>query len=103
LETVYLPLSCLRFSTKKRRGVSPARVEELRKRLEQDIDVLPIRVRSLGDGTYSVADGRHRIAAHLLLGIDLIAACVVNLGRRLVRLFTAVGSFFHGFFFPTNL
>lgn len=97
-ETVFLPLSALQFSVKKRRGVSPKRVEELRKQIEQGHDVLPIRVRRIEDGVYTVSDGRHRIAAHLVLGITFIEACVVNLVDRLQRLFKNRGfKFVHGF------
>lgn len=100
-ETVFLPLDWLRFSVKKRRGVSPRRVEELRRQIESGHDVLPIRVRRIADGVYTVADGRHRIAAHLALGISFIEAYVTNLVDRIQRFFKNRGfKFFHGFLFP---
>jgi hypothetical protein len=82
-EAVLLPIEALRYTTKKRRGISPGRVEELRRAIESGEDVLPIRVNALGDGTYVVRDGRHRIQAHLEAGIGLIYAFVDNLGTRL--------------------
>jgi ParB-like chromosome segregation protein Spo0J len=77
----YLPLSVLRFTEKKRRGVSPRRVEELRRALEDGEDMHPIRVHALGDGTFVVEDGRHRIRAHLAAGITMILAIIQNLER----------------------
>lgn len=87
MRPVFLPIETLRFSTKKRRGVSPRRVEELRRKIEFGEDVLPIRVSALGDGTYVVHDGRHRIQAHIEAGIDCIYAFVDNLVTKLRRMF----------------
>ena len=81
-EALLLPIEVLRYTTRKRRGISSRRVEELRYAIEFGEDILPIRVNALGDGTYVVKDGRHRIQAHLEAGIDLIYAFVDNLGTR---------------------
>jgi ParB-like chromosome segregation protein Spo0J len=81
-EVVLLPIEVLRYTAKRRRGISPRRVEELRQAIELGDDVLPIRVNALGDGTYVVRDGRHRIQAHIEAGIGFIYALVDNLGTR---------------------
>lgn len=83
----YVPIAALRFSTKKRRGVCHRRVSELQWQLESDFDMTPIRINALGDGTYTVKDGRHRIQAHIEAGIDHIYAYVENLITKLGRLF----------------
>ncbi len=83
-ETVLLSIESLRFSRKKRRGVSPRRVQELQMEIEADIDYTPIRVNALGDGTYVVKDGRHRIQAHIEAGIDLIYAIIENTTSRIL-------------------
>ncbi len=90
MQEVWLPINALRFTAKKRRGVSPKRVEELRREIEDGNAVHPIRVHALGDGTYIVKDGRHRIQAHLAAGIASIAALVENLRERMRRWFTQV-------------
>ncbi|MDO8600776.1 MAG: ParB N-terminal domain-containing protein [bacterium] len=77
-QAVLLSIGSLRFSEKKRRGVSEKRVEELRRLVEAGRDLPPIRVHALGDGTYVVRDGRHRIKAHLAAGIDCIFSIVEN-------------------------
>lgn len=82
-EAVLLPIEALRYTTKKRRGICSRRVEEIRQALEFGEDIPPIRVNALGDGTYVVKDGRHRIQAHLEAGIGFIYALVDNLGTKL--------------------
>ena len=79
----WLTIECLRFSRKKRRGVSPKRVEELRQKLEAGEDIFPILVSELHDGTYVVSDGRHRIEAHLKAGVSLICARIKNIIEQL--------------------
>lgn len=88
MEAVLLRIESLRFSSKKRRGVSPHRVEELRRELEEGKDLLPISVCAMGDGTYVVRDGRHRIQAHLEAGIDCIFAFVKNSIDSIKRIFS---------------
>ncbi len=83
-----MAIDSLRFSSKKRRGVSPKRVDQLRQALEYGESMMPIRVNALGDGTYVVKDGRHRIQAHLEAGIDHIYAFVDNLSRRIRSFFS---------------
>ena len=96
-EEVLLDIGLLRFSSRKRRGVSPKRIEELRIELERGLDVMPIRVNLLGDGTYAVKDGRHRIQAHIEAGISHIYAIVENsksrLGRWLNSIYSALAEF----------
>ena len=82
-----LSINDLRHTRKKRRGVSPKRVEELRRLIETGEEVRPIKVHALGDGTYIVKDGRHRIQAHIAAGIMLIWAVVENIMRRLCNFF----------------
>lgn len=87
---LFLPIGSLRFSREKRKGISPRRVEELREAIEREEDVMPIRVNALGDGTYVVKDGRHRIVASLEAGIHLIEALIENiddLTKKLLRTF----------------
>ncbi|OGZ07086.1 MAG: hypothetical protein A3C93_01670 [Candidatus Lloydbacteria bacterium RIFCSPHIGHO2_02_FULL_54_17] len=98
MQELWLPISELRFTAKKRRGVSPKRVEELRREIEDGNDLRPIRVHALGDGTYIVKDGRHRIQAHLAAGLVSIAAMVENLGERTRRWFTLFTHRFGGVF-----
>ena len=92
-QVLCVPISTLRYSQKKRHGVSRRRVEELRREIESDRDVLPIRVHTLGDGTYVVRDGRHRLEAHIAAGFSMIAVYVENLAKRfkrfICRLFTS--------------
>lgn len=83
MQALWLPIDQLRFTAKKRRGISPKRVEELRQALEEGDDIRPIRVHALGDGTYIVKDGRHRIKAHIAAGLASIAAMVENLRERM--------------------
>jgi len=42
MREVLLPIELLRFSAKKRRGVSQKRVEELRMQIEMEEDIMPI-------------------------------------------------------------
>ena len=79
----FLSIEFLRITSKKRRGVSAKRVEELRVEIEEGAEMTPIRVRALGDGTYVVKDGRHRIQAHLEAGISVIAAVIEDLATRM--------------------
>ena len=81
MKEILLPIGLLRFSRKKRRGVSQRRVEELRAKIEMGEDVMPILARALPDGTYVVSDGRHRIQAHLEAGITVILARVKDILR----------------------
>ncbi|KKT29662.1 hypothetical protein A3I36_00365 [Candidatus Giovannonibacteria bacterium RIFCSPLOWO2_02_FULL_45_28] len=83
MREVLLPIELLRFSAKKRRGVSQKRVEELRMQIEMEEDIMPILVRALHDGTYVVSDGRHRIQAHLEAGISVILARVKDIIEKL--------------------
>lgn len=83
MRKLLLPIELLRFSQKKRRGVSPKRVEELRMQIEMGEDIMSISVRALHDGTYVVSDGRHRIQAHLEAGISVIFARVKNIITQL--------------------
>jgi len=82
---VLLPISTLRFPAKTRGGVSPKRVEELRRALESGEEMFPIKVHALGDGTYVVRDGRHRIQAHLEAGISVIDAVIDNIIQIIKR------------------
>ena len=87
-EAQLLLIGSLRFSTKKRRGISQKRVGQLRQDIEWGKDVMPIRVNALGDGTYIVKDGRHRIQAHLEAGMDCLYAFVDNLCMKIKKLFS---------------
>ena len=86
-QTLCLHIETLHFTKKKRRGISPKRVEELRRLIETGEEVRPIKVHALGDGTYILKDGRHRIQAHIAAGIMLIWAVVENIMRRLCNFF----------------
>ena len=78
MQIALLSTDLLRFSSRKRRGVSPHRIEEFRKLIEEGVELPPIHVCALGDGSYVVRDGRHRIQAHLEAGIGFIYARIEN-------------------------
>lgn len=80
-----LPVELIRITGKKRRGISPKRVRELEIAIERGDDVLPIRVHALGDGTYTIKEGRHRFYAHIALDLAHILAVVENLIGRMWR------------------
>ncbi len=84
-QALLLPIETLSFSRTKRRGISPKRVEELRRQIEVGRTMMPIRVCALGDGTYVVRDGRHRVQAHIEAGFQNILAIVENLANRIGR------------------
>lgn len=85
-----LAIDLVRSTTKKRRGVCSHRVEELRRALEEGADVPPIRANLMEDGTFTVKDGRHRLAAHKLAGMAQIWAVVENIMRRFIRAMSAL-------------
>lgn len=85
-QLMFIPIASIHYTTKKRRGVSPHRVEELRRELESGYDMPPIKVHAHGDGTYTLEDGRHRVQAHLAAGLSNILASVTNLLGRMCRL-----------------
>lgn len=87
---VYLAIAALRFTAKKRRGVCPRRVEELRAQLEMGGEIYPIRVNALGDGTYTVKDGRHRVQAHIAAGLSEIIAYIENTVDRITSILRTV-------------
>jgi hypothetical protein len=80
---VLLSIHALRTAKKKRRGVCHHRVEALRFLLESGEYIPPIRVNKLEDGTYTIKDGRHRVAAHRRAGMTQIWAIVENVMRPL--------------------
>ena len=73
MATIWAPLAHIRISTRGRRSISAAKVEQFRQWLEQGRDPPPVRLARLGD-IYVVRDGRHRIAAALAAGHVLIEA-----------------------------
>lgn len=94
-----LVMESLRCTKKKRRGICPHRIETLRMALEMGEDIPPIRVNYMGDGTFTVKDGRHRISAHKAAGMSQIWAIVENIMRRLRRLRAFARTRFCGFIF----
>lgn len=98
-----LRMESLRLTKKKRRGICPHRIEVLRMALERGEDIPPIRVNYMGDGTFMVKDGRHRIGAHQTAGMTQIWAIVENIMRRLRRLRAFARTRFGGFIFYTRL
>ena len=80
-----LALEHIRSTVKKRRGVCHHRIEALRMALEMGEDIPPIRVNAMGDGTYTVKDGRHRLGAHKAACMSQIWAIVENIIRLLLR------------------
>ena len=54
--------------------------------IENGENIDPIRVNALGDGTYTIKDGRHRIQAHIAAGFSEILAFVENLSETIKRL-----------------
>ncbi len=85
-----LAMEHIRTTTKKRRGVCPHRVEELRYALETGEDIPPIRVNRMQDGTYAVKDGRHRLAAHKAAFMTQIWAIVENITCIVLRKLSAL-------------
>ena len=81
MEAVFVSVDLIRISPKRQKGISARRVEELRRRIENDGNVFPVRLCALGDGTYIVEDGRHRIQAYKNAGYTFILAVVENLRR----------------------
>lgn len=94
-----LAMETIRSTKKKRRGVCPHRIEDLRMALEMGEEIPPIRVNYMGDGTFTVKDGRHRIGAHQAAGMSQIWAIVENIMRRLRRLRALARTRFCGFIF----
>ena len=81
MEPMLIAIDAIRISNKRRKGISPRRVEELRQTIERDNDSLPVRLNALGDGTFTVRDGRHRLKAYKNAGHTLILAFVENLDK----------------------
>lgn len=82
-----LSLEHIRTKEKKkgRGGICPHRVREFASAIECGDDIPPIRVNALGDGTFVVKEGRHRVLAHRMAGMTQIWAIVENIIRRLFR------------------
>ncbi len=98
-----LAMETIRSTKKKRRGVCPYRTEALRMALESGEDIPPIRVNYMGDGTFTVKDGRHRIGAHKVAGMSQIWAIVENIMRRLRHLRALARTRFCGYIFCREL
>lgn len=84
----WIAVEAIRFVRKFGGGVCRHRVEELRVQLENGADMEPIRVNALGDGTFTVKDGRHRAQAYIAAGYSQILAYIENLpdiARRIIR------------------
>lgn len=81
METSFIPIDLIRISAKRRKGVCPRRVEELRSQIEREGDAYPVRLRALGDGTYTVTDGRHRVYAYREAGYLFVLATIENLAK----------------------
>ncbi|MEK9186625.1 MAG: ParB/RepB/Spo0J family partition protein [Patescibacteria group bacterium] len=81
-KAVWVPISVIRFS-KNAGGVCPKRVEELMMEIEDEKDMEPIRLNALGDGTYVIRDGRHRVRAHIEAGLLEILAFIENTVSKL--------------------
>ena len=94
-----LAIATLRCSKKKRRGICPHRTELLRMALEKGEEISPIRVNFMGDGTFTVKDGRHRIAAHKAALMSQIWAIVENIMRRIRHLRALARTRLAGLFF----
>ncbi len=90
---LYIALKALRFSEKAGSGVCPHRVEELRVEIENGAEIHPIRVNALGDGTYTIKDGRHRVRAYILAGFSEILAVIENTADRIKRLLRKIFGF----------
>ena len=70
--------------------VSWSRVFEFVRSIERDDDIVPIRLCAIGDGTYILRDGRHRLQAHLELGISHISATIDNLITIIKSIFSYI-------------
>ncbi len=93
MNAVWLAIAALRFSKKPGNGVCRHRVEELRVEIENGVEIYPIRVNALGDGTYTIKDGRHRVQAHILAGFTEIIAVIENTSDRIKRLLRSIFGF----------
>jgi hypothetical protein len=71
--TVWVELDRIRISERRRRSIDRATVERYRRWLEQGREAPPVRLARLGDA-YVVRDGRHRVAAALAAGHNLVEA-----------------------------
>lgn len=102
-QAVFIALAALRFSRRPGNGVCPHQVEELRIQIENGAEIEPIRVNALGDGTYTIKDGRHRVQAHIAAGFSEILAFVENISDRIKKLlqsiFRNLTPFLRGFLF----
>jgi hypothetical protein len=82
--TVWVELELIRISERRRRSINRATVERYRRWLEQGREAPPVRLARLGDG-YVVRDGRHRVAAALAAGHDLVEAVLNRIRGWRVR------------------
>ena len=82
--TIWVELDRIRVSERRRRSINRATVERYRRWLEQGREAPPVRLARLGDA-YVVRDGRHRVAAALAAGHDLVEAVLNRIRGWLVR------------------
>ncbi|MEK7192301.1 MAG: ParB/Srx family N-terminal domain-containing protein [Patescibacteria group bacterium] len=85
-QTIFIPLTALRFSKKSGSGVCPHRIEELRSKIENGENIEPIRVNMISDGIYTIKDGRRRVQAYIAAGFSEILVFVENLFETIKRL-----------------
>lgn len=55
-------------------GTSAAQIRDVARDIESGIEPAPIVLRALADGTFTIADGRHRFAAMQLSGWSCVPA-----------------------------
>ncbi len=84
---VWVAIEALRFGRRFGGGVCQHRVEEMRTQIEEGMEMHPIRVNALGDGTYTIKDGRHRTMAHIIAGFSQILAYIENLPDTIINIF----------------
>ena len=75
--TIWVELDRIRIS-ERRRSIDRATVGRYRRWLEQGREAPPVRLARLGDA-YVVRDGRHRVAAALAAGHDLVEAVLYRI------------------------
>ena len=78
VETHWVPVAQVRFRPR-RRGVSASTVERYRQWLEQGRQAPPVRLVRQGEW-FLIRDGRHRVAAAIAAGLELIEA---EIGRAM--------------------
>lgn len=83
---VWVTIDMLRFERRFGGGVCRHRVEQMRMQIEKGVEMRPIRINALEDGTFTIKDGRHRAMAHIVAGFSQILAYIENLPDTIIKI-----------------